>query len=282
MLFKSANLAFFALIFAIGPGSCATAANSYDSFASNQPRIAPDNQNNGILPAAVLEPKNLPDFPSQNSPSASLDSTNSAARTNRPASAGTALQGEAASTTIPLETRLKLVLETAVDAKSSLPGEIFEAHVKDDLFFGSNLLLAKGSLIRGRVVEVSKPRLISRAARIGLKLEQIVTPVGEIIPLDAALEFRKGMTNQKGQLDPGTSLSTRVESEMRTVSGLSSTGATKGALVAANIATLGAPTIATAIGGSAIALFRSGDNVSLAPGQELEVLLTNDLGLQIN
>jgi hypothetical protein len=282
MLFKSGNRAFFGLIFAIVAVSSATAANSYDSVTSNQPRIAPDNQNNGVLPAAVLEPKNLPDFPSQNSPSASLDSSNSAARTTRPASAGTALQGEAASTTIPLETRLKLVLETAVDAKSSSPGEIFEAHVKDDLFFGSNLLLAKGSLIRGRVVEVSKPRLISRAARIGLKLEQIVTPAGEIIPLDAALEFRKGTTNQKGQLDPGTSLSTRVESERRTVSGLSSTGATKGALVAANIATLGAPTIATAIGGSAIALFRSGDNVSLAPGQELEVLLTNDLGLQVN
>lgn len=282
MLFKSASSAFLALFYSILPG-CALAAGSVDnSFTSMQPRIAPDNQNNGILPASALEPKNLPDFAQESYPSTAKGSSNSFARTTRSSSTGTALQGEAASTTIPLETRIKLVLETGVDAKSSQPGEIFEAHVKDDLFFGSNLLLAKGSLIRGRIIEVNKPRLISRAARIGLKLEQIVTPAGEIIPLDAALEFRKGMTNQKGQLDPGTSFSTRVESGMRAAAGLSSTGATKGALVAANIATLGAPTIATAIGGSAIALFRSGDNVCLTPGQELEVLLTNDLGLQVN
>ncbi len=56
----------------------------------------------------------------------------------------------------------------------------------------------------------------------------------------------------------------------------------KGALVAANVATLGVPTIATAIGGSAIALFRSGDNVNLGPGQEIEIVLTDNLGLQIN
>jgi hypothetical protein len=272
LLGKSSHLALFLFYFSALP---VIAVNAYDSFASNLPRIAPVNQDAQMLPASVLEPKNLPDFAQDNSPPTTTNS-------GKLSPTGTALQGEAASTTIPLETRLKLVLETAVDAKSSLPGEIFEAHVKDDLFFGSNLLLAKGSLIRGRIVEVSKPRLISRAARIGLKLEQIVTPAGEIIPLDAALEFRKGMTNQKGQLDPGTSFSTRVESGMKAASGLTSTGATKGALVAANIATLGAPTIATAIGGSAIALFRSGDNVSLTPGQELEVLLTNDLGLQIN
>jgi hypothetical protein len=56
---------------------------------------------------------------------------------------------------------------------------------------------------------------------------------------------------------------------------------TKTALLAANVATLGAPAVATAIGSGAIALFRSGDNVSLQPGQELEILLTNDLGLQL-
>lgn len=195
---------------------------------------------------------------------------------------GTALQADIASTTLPVETRLRLILETSVDAKVSQPGDIFEGHTKDDLFLGTALILPRGSLIRGRICEVTKPRLLSRAARIGLKLEQIDTPVGEIIPLDAALEFKKGMTNTKGQLDPGTSLGSRVHKDVRTVSGLSSEGTTRGAIVAANIATLGAPVIATAIGSSAIAVFRSGDNVSLQPGQELEILLTNDLGLQLN
>lgn len=252
-------------------GSLLSSLFSTEAWAFNQDsrqaRFAP--LPGTSLKTPVMEPKNVPDFATD-----TADST--------PNQSGTALKADLASTTLPTETRLKLVLETIVDAKSSNPGDIFEAHVKDDLFIGALLLLPKGSLVRGRVAEVTKPRLLSRAAKIGLKLEQIVTPSGEVIPLDAALEFQKGLTNNKGQLDPGTNFGTRVESNVRAVTGMSSTGTARGALIAANVATLGAPAIATAIGGSAIAIFKAGDNVSLTPGQELEVQLTNDLGLQLN
>ena len=146
-------------------------------------------------PNQMMEPKNLPDFQGQNSNDPLQNSANTAG-----ASSGTALQADVSATTLPVETRLRLILESSVDAKMSTPGDIFEGHVKDDLFIGTQLLLPKGSLVRGRVSEVTKPRLLSRAAKIGLKLEQIVTPTGEVIPLDAALEFKKGTTNAKGQL----------------------------------------------------------------------------------
>ncbi len=254
---------------------------------STQPRYVPSATMSRI---ETMDPKNVPDFPS-NTPASAPSLRSSPPSSTRIAppsdysstgSSGTALRADASSASLPVQTRLKLVLETFVDAKASNPGDLFEAHVKDDLFYGTSLLLAKGSLVRGRVFEVTKPRLLSRAAKIGLRLEQIVTPAGEVIPLDAALEFQKGLTNQKGQLDPGTNFGTRVEGGVRAVTGMSSSGTARGALIAANVATLGAPAIATAIGGSAIAIFRSGDNVSLAPGQELEVQLTNDLGVQIN
>lgn len=226
-------------------------------------------------PAAAMDPKNVPDFASR--PQAPTG--------NAPmlqGGSGTALKADLASTTIPIDTRLVLTLETAVDAKTSAPGDIFEAHVKDDLYVGMTLLLPRGSLTRGRIVEVTKPRLLSRAAKIGLKLEQMVTPAGEVIPLDATLEFKKGKTNKKGQLDPGTSFGTRVEGSVKSVAGVRPDGTTNSALVAANVATLGAPLVATALGSSAIALFSAGDNVSLQPGSEIEVLLTGDLGLQLN
>jgi hypothetical protein len=239
------------------------------------PRLAAPNPEDTYRPGEVMEPKNIPDFSNDRSYSnINSSSTNSIS--------ATALRAEAASTTLPMQTRMKLVLESRVDAKTSKPGDLFEGHVRDDLFVGSALLLPRGSLIRGRISTVNKPRIISRAGKIGLRLDQIVTPTGEVIPLDAALEFEKGKTNGKGQLDPGTSFGTRVSSNVRAVSGASSHGAAKGALVAANIATLGAPTIATALGGSAIALFSSGDNVDLGPGQEIEIVLTDNLGLQLN
>jgi len=247
------------------------------SYQPTLPRLALPEQEDSSKLAQPVELRNVPDFPTAVLGIEISHSAGEAAQKR-----GTALQGEAASTTLPVKTRMKLVLETRVDAKASKPGDVFEGHVRDDLFVGTNLLLPRGSLIRGRIAVVNKPRMISRAARIGLKLDQIVTPTGEVIPLDAALEFEKGVANEKGQLDPGTSFSTRVGSQIRAVSGIGAVGAAKGALVAANVATLGVPTIATAIGGSAIALFRSGDNVNLGPGQEIEIILTDNLGLQIN
>jgi len=252
----------------------ASAANNKYHADSRQPRYAPAVGIDGLQPAQTMTPKNVPDFADRGkTPAVESGST---------AGSGTALKADLASTTIPVETKLRLVLETAVDAKASQPGDLFEAHVKDDLYIGMTLLLPRGSFVRGRVAQVVKPRLLSRAAKIGLKLEQIVTPSGEVIPLDAAVEFKKGVSNKRGELDPGTNFGTRVEGNVKAVAGINPDGSTKGALVAANIATLGAPVIATAIGSSAIALFSQGDNVSLGPGQEIEVLLTNDLGLQIN
>ncbi len=260
------------------------------AFAANDqgdtalPGYAPGPAARAAFKNSTMDPKNVPDFPAnmQAPPQSVSPQPGAPGGPQQADGTSTALKADLASTTLPVETRLRLVLETPVDAKTSTPGNIFEAHVKDDLFVGSTLLLPRGSLVRGRVFEVTKPRLLSRAAKIGLKLEQIVTPTGEVIPLDAALEFQKGLTNQKGQFDPGTSFGTRVEGNLKSVTGMNSTGTARGALIAANVATLGAPAIATAIGGSAIAIFRSGDNVSLAVGQELEVLLTNDLGLQLN
>jgi hypothetical protein len=251
------------------------------SCDSRAPRNAPAPG----MPANLTEisPKNIPDFADNASQTKALrqaEMISNSTASNQPT--GTALKVGAQSTTIPTQTHLKLVLEYPIDAKSSQAGDIFEAHVKEDLFIGNSLLLPRGSLIRGRISEVSRPRLVSRAGKIGLKLEQVVTPTGEVIPLDAALEFKKGTTNVKGQLDPGTNFGTRVENDFKSVTGLNATGSKRNALIAANVATLGAPAAATVIGSSAIALFRSGDNINLAPGQELEILLTNDLGLQIN
>lgn len=259
------------------PMNSDAAQGKFSQADSRQPRYAPA-VGDDLTPAATMAPKNVPDFADKSKPVQAADDSGRI----EGGSAGTALKADLASTTIPLQTRLKLVLETAVDARASQPGDLFEAHVKDDLYLGMTLLLPRGSFVRGRVANVVKPRLLSRAAKIGLKLEQIVTPSGEVIPLDAAIEFKKGLANRKGELDPGTSFGTRVEGNVKAVAGVGPDGKKNGVLVAANVATLGAPVIATALGSSAIALFSQGDNVSLGPGQEIEVLLTNDLGLQIN
>lgn len=91
------------------------------------PRIAVPNKEDTYKPAQVMEPKNIPDF----STNQYYSNTNSTGNTTSSRSA-TALRAEAASTTLPMQTRMKLILESPVDAKTSKPGDIFEGHVRDD------------------------------------------------------------------------------------------------------------------------------------------------------
>ena len=190
---------FLALAMATGIVAMPVFAQS-SSYQPSLPRLAPPEAENNEKLAQPVALKNVPDFPTAQSGFAHGTNYSGVQRSSDQGvpKKGTALQGEAASTTLPVKTRMKLVLETAVDAKTSKPGDIFEAHVRDDLFVGTGLLLPNGSLIRGRVALVNKPRIISRAGRIGIKLDQIVTPTGEVIPIDAALEFEKGVANEKG------------------------------------------------------------------------------------
>ncbi len=265
---KKIKLLALSLILANAATDLTAQAAPFKHGDSRLPRYSQAGLSKSMAPAATMDPKNVPDFAA--SPK-EISNTS-----------GTALRADLSSSTVPVSTRFRLVLESAVDARTSQPGDIFEAHVKDDMYLGATLLLPRGTLVRGRVANVVKPRLLSRAAKIGLRLEQMVTPAGDVTPLDAMLEFKKGMTNKRGELDPGTNFGTRVEKNVRSVTGLNEDGKNNNALLAANIATLGAPAVATALGSSAIALFSQGDNVSLAPGQELELLLTNDLGVQLN
>jgi hypothetical protein len=257
---------------------CPNALAQQLSLPRLQPEIPSETQSPDAVPQRFMEPTNVPDFPTSSAGAPTAVQSSDA----QSFSSSTPLQSGVQSTTLPIETHLRLILETPVDAKSSVPGEIFEAHVRDDLYVGQSLLLPRGSLVRGRIFTIQKPRIVSRAAKVSLRLEQIVTPTGEVIPLDAALTFNKGKTNAKGELDPGTNFGSRVTGNVKAATGPNSKGGTRGAIVAANVATLGAPAVAAMIGGSAVALFKSGDNVDLKPGDEVEVCLTNDLGLQLN
>jgi len=88
-------------------------------------------------PNQMMEPKNLPDFQGQNS-----NDPLQIPRT-QPEHHPEQLSSRCISYYVAVETRLRLILESSVDAKMSTPGDIFEGHVKDDLFIGTQLLLPR-------------------------------------------------------------------------------------------------------------------------------------------
>ena len=182
---------------------------------------------------------------------------------------------QSTSALIPVKTRLRIEVETPLSAQESELGDEFKARVVDDFYLTGDfrkLIVPKNSWIRGRVSYIKKPRLLSRSGKLGIRLDTLVTPLGDYVPLDANLSFQKGVVNQIGLLDPQTGFSDKA---MAPTNSLLSTGAGK----AVSVATLGVPVVGTMIGGAAIALFSRGDSAAVTEGQELQIVLTSNTNL---
>ena len=178
---------------------------------------------------------------------------------------------------IPVETRLRIRVETPLSADVSDVGDDFQARVINDFYISGDfrkLIVPKDSWIRGKVNFIKKPRLLSRSGKLGIKLDTLLSPQGDYVPLDADLVFQTGIVNEDGLLDPQTGFSDKAMKPTQSLLG-SDTGKV------VSVATLGLPVVGTLLGGSVMALFSHGDDASVYKGQELQIVLTTNTDLSL-
>lgn len=250
------SFAIFFLWFAIGFGIF-TFANAQQADNSLRPPNQPHQEIKENAPTQ-LDLKSLPNFPT------TLQKKDTPRRISTSA------------LTIPLDTRLRLIVDSNINSKTSKPGDYFKAHLLDDFYIPSDppqLIIPKGSWVRGRISFIKKPIIFTMTGKIGLHLDILTTPVGEFIPLDAELNVEQGIVNDQGLLDPIINNKTKAQE-------LGFPGSIPGGVI--TLETLGTPVIEALVNGSLIALFSQGDNVSLYKGQELQIVLKKDIQLTRN
>ena len=175
-------------------------------------------------------------------------------------------------TTIPLNTSLKLVVDNFIDAKTALIGDYFKAHVLEDFYIPTDppqLILPKDSWIRGRISFLKRPNFFIKTGKIGLHLDQLVTPLGGALVLDAELDVQKGILNANGFLKPQAAKSS--DSQFLPDSTLT-----------VPVSNLGAVLIDKLLSGKLFALFSQSDTTTLNKGQELQIVLQRNVQLEGN
>ena len=216
------------------------------------------NNQEGNIPSS-LETKNVPNFPKGSKKS-------------------TAHRISATATTIPMDTRLRLSVDSSLNAKTSMLGDYFKAHILEDFYIPTEppqLIVPRGSWVRGRISFIKKPNILSMAGKIGLHLDGLTTPMGEVTTLDAELDVQQGFVNEQGLLDPMTNYRTKALGPTQML-----LDTQPGKII--SVATLGTPVIGTLVAGSLLALFSQGDNITLNQGQELQIVLKKDIELTAN
>ena len=175
-------------------------------------------------------------------------------------------------TTIPLNTSLKLVVDNYIDVKTAMIGDYFKAHILEDFYIQTDppqLILPKGSWVRGRISFLKRPNFFIKTGRIGLHLDQLVTPFGGALVLDAELDVQKGILTENGLLRP--SVIKPADTQILSSSTLT-----------IPISNVGASLIDKLLAGKLYALFFQNDTTVLNKGQELQIVLQKNVQLTKN
>lgn len=108
-------------------------------------------------------------------------------------------------TFISLNSRFKLAFDEYVDVKKATRGDVFKIHVLEDFYLTpdqNQILITKGSWLRGKISFVKKPNIFNKSSAISAHLDTLVTPYGEMIPIDLYLNIQKGILNADEELEP--------------------------------------------------------------------------------
>ncbi len=89
---------------------------------------------------------------------------------------------------IPAGTPVTVSISQALGSGFSKPGETFVAILSSPLSAGNTLIAPAGSQVQGTVVSVEPGGRGGRAGRMDLRLTNVITPNGRMIPLSASLD----------------------------------------------------------------------------------------------
>lgn len=177
-------------------------------------------------------------------------------------------------------TRIAFSLNNALSTKTNQTGDPFSGVVSRPVQVGDTVAIPQGAVIRGTVGQVERPGRVSGRAYLGLRVDQLEMPDGQVYDLSASLTeldaTRKEEVTEEGQVKGEGS----KKRDAVTIGGGAGIGAAIGAIAGGG---KGAGTGA-AVGagaGTAMVLLTRGKDVELPRGTELAIQLDRPLAVTI-
>ncbi len=91
------------------------------------------------------------------------------------------------SAVLPAGTACRVLLLKEISASRSHPGDAIHARLLEPVLSDSRVVLPAGSLFEGRVLQATRPRILSRAGSLTISFDSVSLPGGNRIPMSASL-----------------------------------------------------------------------------------------------
>ena len=174
---------------------------------------------------------------------------------------------------------INMTVSQVLDGSFSIEGDEFFAEVTTDAEGDKGIIIPKGTIAHGSIIESGEAKSLGRSAWIEMDFDYLITPDGREIPIEGHMSTK---------LHPVVETAKIVAQDV----GYTAAGGVVGGLVALNLLgleaailsqgyTLAAGAAAGGAYGLGMALVRKGHNVLIAPGDEIKVKIKSDVELPV-
>ena len=174
---------------------------------------------------------------------------------------------------------IKMTVSQVLDSTLSIEGDEFFAEVTDEVKGDKGVILPKGTIAHGRISKTADPKRLGRSGWMELDFDYLITPDGREIPIEGKMTTK---------LHPIAETSKIVAQDV----GYTVAGGAIGGFMALNWLGLEAAIASqgyTLAGGAAIggaiglgaALIRKGNDVLIAPGDQIRVKINTTVPLPV-
>ena len=191
---------------------------------------------------------------------------------------------------IPAGTVLKLELIDGVSTRTGSVGDEFSAMLKEDKIVNGQIALPAGSIIRGTINKIIPTKRLSRCAVVYFSFDHVVSPTGRQIPVNAGLYNYRKLTLDGGVYQGGN-YGYAVQENWKNTKELFNSTIKWGKGTGDNMQYLCVPLGAVGgvfggagyyVGAGVIDLFKKGNDVNFAQGENFDIMLTQPLDIPLH
>ena len=174
---------------------------------------------------------------------------------------------------------INMTVSQVLDGSFTVEGDEFFAEVTSDVYGNKGIIVPKGTIAHGSVIQKGDARRMGRNAWIEMDFDYLITPDGREIPIEGHMSTKLNPITETAKIaaqDLGYTVAGGAVGGFMALNllGLEAAIASNGYTLAAGAAVGGAFGLGTA-------LIRKGHDVLIAPGDEIKVKIKSDVELPV-
>lgn len=174
---------------------------------------------------------------------------------------------------------INMTVSQVLDSSISEEGDEFFAEVTSEVYGAKGVIIPKGTLAHGKLVNTTEPGRLGREASLTLSFDYLVTPDGREIPIEGKMTTKLHPVAAGAKIvaqDVGYTVAGGAVGGLMALNwlGLEAAIASQGYTLAGGAALGG-------VAGLSIALIRKGNHVMISPGDEIKVKVNTTVDLPV-